>query len=433
MDYPRFGLIRQIFPDDPAPSPRQAVLAELEKSGLLGPVRAGQTVLITAGSRGISSMPEILATLADAIAARKALPILLPAMGSHGGGTARGQVHVLTSMGLTEETTGARIHDSLEMIRIGEVREGVPVLVERAATEADHVILVNRVKEHTEYIGPTESGLLKMAVVGLGRPAGARIMHQLAVNISYAEAIASIARVILDRLPILGGIAILEDHRNRLRRLECVPAGNIFQREPELLEESKIYKPKLPFDRLDVLLVDEIGKDISGSGMDTKVIGRIMNIYEQECTTPCITRIVVRDLSSQSNGNATGIGLADFITRRALNKVDSDATALNCITAVAPEKGRLSIALPHDREALDAALANIGLWTPEKVRAAWIANTRDLEWLAVSSALYEESRHLPGLAIHGSLFTLPFRPTGELPFLADLIPSDHRDSKERKS
>ena len=433
MDYPCFGLIRQIFPDDPAPSPRQAVLAELEKSGLLAPVRAGQTVLITAGSRGISSMPEILASLADAIAARKALPILLPAMGSHGGGTVRGQVHVLTSMGLTEETTGVRIHDSLEMIRIGEVREGVPVLVERAAAEADHVILVNRVKEHTEYIGPTESGLLKMAVVGLGRPAGARIMHQLAVNISYAEAIASIARIILDRLPILGGIAILEDHRNRLRRLECVPAGNIFQREPELLEESKIYKPKLPFDRLDVLLVDEIGKDISGSGMDTKVIGRIMNIYEQECTTPCITRIVVRDLSSQSDGNATGIGLADFITRRALNKVDSDATALNCITAVAPEKGRLPIALPHDREALDAALANIGLWTPEKVRAAWIANTRDLEWLAVSGALYEESRHRPGLAIHGSLFTLPFRPTGELPLLADLIPSDTPPSKERKS
>jgi hypothetical protein len=431
MDYPRFGLIRQIFPDDPAPSPRQAVLAELERSGLLDPVRAGQTVIITAGSRGISSMPEVLTTLAGAIAARKAVPILLPAMGSHGGGAIRGQVHVLTSMGLTSETTGARILDSLEMIRIGEVREDVPVLVERAAAEADHVILVNRVKEHTEYIGPTESGLLKMAVVGLGRPEGARIMHQLAVNITYAEAIASIARVILDRLPILGGIAILEDHRNRLRRLECVPAGNIFRREPELLEESKIHKPKLPFDRLDVLLVDEIGKDISGSGMDTKVVGRIMNIYEKECTTPCITRIVVRDLSRRSDGNATGIGLADFITRRALNKVDSDATALNCITAVAPEKARMPVALPHDREALDAAFASIGLWTPEKVRAAWIANTRDLEWLAVSGALFEESRHHAGLAIHGSLFTLPFRPPGELPFLADLIPSDHRDSKGR--
>jgi hypothetical protein len=433
MNYPRFGLIRQIFPDDPPPSPKQAMLAELERSGLLGPVRAGETVLITAGSRGISSLPEILATLANAIVARKALPILLPAMGSHGGGTARGQMHVLTSMGLTEKTIGARIHDSLDMVRIGEVGEGVPVLVERAATEVNHVILVNRVKEHSEYIGPIESGLLKMAVVGLGRAAGARIMHQLAVNITYAEAITSIARVILARLPILGGVAILEDHQNRLRRLESVPAGDIFRREPELLEESKSYKPKLPFNRLDVLLVDKIGKDISGSGMDTKVIGRIMNIYEQECTTPCITRIVVRDLSDESDGNATGIGLADFITRRALNKVDSDATALNCITAVAPEKGRLPIALPHDREALDAALANIGLWTPDKVRAAWIANTRDLEWLAVSDALYEESRHLPGLAVHGGLFTLPFRPTGELPFLADLIPSNHRDSKEQQS
>jgi hypothetical protein len=255
-------------------------------------------------------------------------------------------------------------------------------------------------------------------------------MHQLAVNITYAEAITSIARVILARLPILGGVAILEDHRNRLRRLESVPAGDIFRREPELLEESKTCKPKLPFDRLDVLLVDKIGKDISGSGMDTKVIGRIMNIYEQECTSPCITRIVVRDLSSESDGNATGIGLADFITRRALDKVDSTVTAMNCITAVAPEKGRLPIALPNDREALDAAFANIGLWTPGKVRAAWISNTRDLEWLAVSSALYEESRHLQGLEIHGVLFPLPFRPTGELPYLAELIPSDYRDSKQ---
>ena len=177
--------------------------------------------------------------------------------------------------------------------------------------------------------------------------------------------------------------------------------------------------------------MDEIGKDISGSGMDTKVVGRIMNIYEKECTTPCITRIVVRDLSSQSDGNATGIGLADFVTRRALNKVDSDATALNCITAVAPEKARMPVALPDDRGALDAAFASIGLWTPEKVRAAWIANTRDLEWLAVSGALFEESRQHRGLAIHGSLFTLRFRPPGELPFLADLIPSDHRDSKGR--
>lgn len=428
MDYPRFGLIRQIFPDDPVPPPRQSMLAELERSGLLNPVRAGQTVFITAGSRGISSLPEVLTTLANAVAARHARPILLPAMGSHGGGTVRGQMHVLAAMGLTEEMTGAKIHDSLEMIRIGEVREGVPVLVERAAAEADHIILVNRVKEHSEYIGPTESGLLKMAVVGLGRPAGARIMHQLAVNVSYVKAISSIARVILDRLPILGGVAILEDHRNRLRRLECVPTAHIFEREPELLEESKIFKPKLPFERLDVLLVDEIGKEISGSGMDTKVVGRIMNIYEQECTTPCITRIVVRDLSSRSNGNATGIGLADFITRRALDKVDPAVTAMNCITAVAPEKGRLPIALPNDREALDAAFANIGIWTPGKVRAAWISNTRDLEWLAVSSALYEESRHLQGLAIHGGLFPFPFRPTGELPYLAELIPPDHRDS-----
>ena len=205
--------------------------------------------------------------------------------------------------------------------------------------EADHILIVNRIKEHTEYIGETESGILKMAVVGFGRQLGAESMHQLAVNITYHKAIHLFGASLFKNLKILGGIALLEDHFNRLRRVEAIRTGEIFSREPELLEESKLYKPTLPFEELDILVIDEIGKEISGAGMDTKVVGRIMNVYEKECETPRITRIVVRDLSEATDGNATGIGLADYTTVRAVAKTDFYATMTNCVTAVAPEKG----------------------------------------------------------------------------------------------
>jgi hypothetical protein len=279
--------------------------------------------------------------------------------------------------------------------------------------EADHIVLVNRVKEHTEIIGEIESGLLKMAVVGLGRVAGAEVMHQLAVRFSYVRAIMAIARVLFQKLPILGGVAILEDKTNNARRLEAVPAAAVFEREPQLLAEARQYHASLPFEQLDVLLVDEIGKDISGAGFDTKVIGRIMNIYEKECERPRITRIVLRDLSARTGGNAIGLGLADYVHRRVVEKMDAGMTALNCITAVAPEKARVPIVLPSDRRALEAALRSIGLWTTESVRLAWIISTSDLRRLAVSPALAAEAR-AKGLAVSAESFAMPFGEDGEL-------------------
>ncbi len=414
MQYPKFGIIRQKFPQVDNPAPRQAVLAELERTGLLNPVRKGDRVLITGGSRGIESMNEVLRTCIAALRERGAEPLVYPAMGSHGSGTAAGQVDVLRHLGITESTIGAPICSSLEMVEMDRVHGSVPVYADRAAVEADHILIVNRIKEHTEYIGETESGILKMAVVGFGRQLGAQTMHQLAVNISYYKAIHLIAAALFKNLKILGGLAILEDHFNRLRRVEAIPRDRVFSREPQLLEESKLYKPTLPFDDLDVLIIDEIGKEISGAGMDTKVVGRIMNVYEKECETPRITRIVVRDLSDATDGNATGIGLADYITLRAAQKTDFFATMTNCITAVAPEKGRMPMAFPNDREAIEAAFKTIGIWTPERVRVAWISNTKDLEWLAVSEAL------LVSLGQDKTdLFDLPCDAEGNLPKLMD--------------
>lgn len=414
MRYPKFGFIRQKFPRGVNPSPRQAVMAELERTGILNPVRKGDRVLITGGSRGIESMNEVLRTCIAALRERGAEPLVYPAMGSHGSGTAAGQVDVLRHLGITESTIGAPICSRLEMVEVDRVHGSVPVYADRAAVEADHILIINRVKEHTEYIGETESGILKMAVVGFGRQLGAQTMHQLAVNITYYKAIHLIAAALFKNLKILGGLAILEDHFNRLRRVEAIPRDEVFAREPQLLEESKLYKPTLPFEDLDILIVDEIGKEISGAGMDTKVVGRIMNVYEKECETPRITRIVVRDLSEATDGNATGIGLADYTTVRVAEKTDFFATMTNCITAVAPEKGRMPLAFPTDREAIDAAFKTIGIWTPERVRVAWISNTKDLEWLAVSSALLESLKQ-----DEADLFDLPFDADGNLSKLKD--------------
>ena len=280
MEFPTLQVVNQNFATQSIADAQSSVANELERTNLLGPVLAGQKVVITAGSRGVDSMAGVLRSLAAAVKARGASPVILPAMGSHGGGTARGQVEVLEHLGINSKTVGAPIHDRLEPVEIAHA-EGIQVFADQAAIDADHIILVNRIKEHTEFIGQIESGLIKMAVVGLGRIAGAEVMHQLAVRISYARAIKSIAHALFSNLRILGGIAILEDKTNKFRRLEAIPKDAVFEREPELLQESRQYHAVLPFTQLDVLLVDEIGKEISGAGFDTKVIGRIRNIYEK--------------------------------------------------------------------------------------------------------------------------------------------------------
>ncbi|MEJ2169686.1 MAG: DUF362 domain-containing protein [Desulfobacterales bacterium] len=419
MKYPTLHILDQNFETSTGASAERSVAAELERTKLLGPIGTGQTVVITAGSRGVDSMAAVLRSLAGAVKARGAMPVILPAMGSHGGGTAQGQVTVLEHLEITSTTVGAAIHDRLEPVVIAEV-EGSPVFADRAVINADHIILVNRIKEHTEFIGEIESGLLKMAVVGLGRIAGAEVMHQLAVRISYARAIRAIAQALFKHLRILGGIAILEDKTNRFRRLEAIPQDAVFKREPELLREACRYHAMLPFNQLDLLLVDEIGKEISGAGFDTKVIGRIRNIYEKECEQPRITRIVLRDLSAKTGGNAIGIGLADFVHRRVVEKMNPAITALNSITAVAPEKAMVPITLPSDRQALEAAFQSIGPWNNDSVRMAWIVNTAEIKSLAVSPALAREAR-LKGLSVSDYSFIPAFDTNGDLAGLRERL------------
>lgn len=419
VQFPAFYLARQRFEKTSRIDVEHAVRSEINRTDLLKCVKPGQTVFITAGSRGIDCMVKVLRILADEIKKRGGKPFILPAMGSHGGGTAKGQIEVLHHLGQTQSTLGADMHAQLEPLQVGD-SNGISVFADKAVINADHIILVNRIKEHTEFIGKIESGLLKMAVVGLGRTAGAEAMHQLAVKRTYQKAIIDMAAVLFEKLPIRGGIAILEDKGNTVRRIEAILAADIFDREPDLLNEAREYHAYLPFYNLDILLVDEIGKEISGAGFDTKVIGRIMNIYEKECEKPKITRIALRGLSRKTGGNALGLGLADFIHKKVVDKMDYSTTVLNAIIACAPEKARVPISFNSDRKMLDAAFKSIGPWSAESSRVAWIINTADLKDLAISSALAEEARR-GGLKVSKNSFKLDFNSKGNLQSLRKIL------------
>ncbi|KIX15161.1 DUF362 domain-containing protein [Dethiosulfatarculus sandiegensis] len=421
MKLPAFGMIKQLYPHNPLPDAAAWVNQEFARTDFLKTVKPGQSVAITAGSRGIKSMPQVLAGIVHEVKKAGGKPFIIPAMGSHGGGTGPGQAELLDHLGINEKTVGAPIHDRYDPIKVGEAKGMVPVYADKASKEADHVILVNRVKEHTEYQGETESGLIKMAAIGLGRQMGAETTHRLAVNITYYEALHAVAKVLFENLNVLGGVAILEDQLNTMRRLEAVPVDLIFEREPEILKETISYKPKLPYEELDLLIIDEIGKEISGTGADTKVVGRIMNIYEKEAKSPNITRIVIRDLSEKTDGNAIGLGLADYTTQKAVDKINLDTTLLNCVTGGTPEKGRIPLYLANDQKAIETALRTVGVWDETTLKAAWIINSKDLEVIAVSQKLWQEAKDSENTEPLGKLLDLPFDEDGNLPKLRELI------------
>ncbi|MDR1049759.1 MAG: DUF362 domain-containing protein [Deltaproteobacteria bacterium] len=410
----KLGLVRQIFPPSSRPDIPATLASEFQRTNLAEKIKPGQKVVVTSGSRGIESMLEVVRAVVKLIKGLGAEPLILPAMGSHGGGTPEGQADVLRHLGQTEKTLGARILTDYKPTVIGEVFGYLPLSVDGQALpgDADHVVLVGRVKEHSEFIGPVESGLMKMAVVGIGRVQGATMMHQAAVRHTYYKTIVNMARVIFQKAPVLCGVALVEDERNILSRLEVVPTAEIERREPELLTLSQKTKPKLPWDALDVLLVDEMGKDISGAGLDTKVVGRIMNIYELEPESPKITRLVTFRISRKGGGNAIGLGLNDYITRELYDAIDPAMTDLNCTVAVSPEKGRCPLVRPTALSALEGALATVGPCSPADLRMAWIANTKDLEHLAVSPRLYFEAASDTTLERLAKPQALPLLPNG---------------------
>jgi len=406
--------IRQVLAAPQEADVEAAVDRELAAVGAPELVEPGARIAITAGSRGITAIDRILRRTAEVIKQLGGQPFLFPAMGSHGGGTADGQVDILKGIGITEASIGIPILSSMDVVNIGTSSYNFPVLVDRHAAEADGIVVVNRIKPHTEFEGPVESGLAKMMAIGMGKHKGCFQVHRQTVNFGYREVIPEIGRMIREQLPILFGIGIVENIYDRTAYIKALPADQFESGEKRLLEKAKTLMARLPFDAIDVLIVDEMGKNISGTGMDTNVIGRIMFVGESEPVRPQITRIAVLDLTSASHGNAIGVGLADYITARLAGGIDHQATATNAIAAMTPEKGRLPIVRVSDAEAVAAALDTIGAVAPDEARVVHIKNTLELADLDVSRALLDEVSLHSGLEIAGPVGPLAFDPHGNL-------------------
>lgn len=386
--------------------------------GVAGLLPPGGRICIALGSRGIDRIADVARALVLTLRARGLDVFAVPAMGSHGGATAEGQLAVLASLGITEPVIGCEIRSAMDTLEIGRVADGIPVFVDRRALQdADAVIPVNRVKPHTDFSGPIESGLLKMIAIGLGKQRGADTFHGEGFD-TFNRLIPEVAAFTLAHVPIPFGLALIENGYARLRRIEAVPAASMLARERELLVEADSFLARLPVAALDVLILDRIGKDISGLGMDSNVVGR----YYTGPTgrPPLIQRIIVRDLTDETEGNGVGIGMADVALRRAIERIDPVKTYMNAITAKTPEGARLPISVDSDREALDLAIACCLKVRAEHAKVVRLLDTKHLEWIFASEALLPELLAAGTCEVVRPAAPIAFDPHGQL---ADALPT----------
>lgn len=383
---PKWALVRHHLDTAEVEDVRAAVRAALEP--VAATIAKGTRVCLAVGSRGIDRIDEVVAVTVERLREAGAKVFIVPAMGSHGGATAEGQLQVLASYGITPESMACEIRSSMATVQLGEVAPGVPVFVDRHAfEEADLILPINRVKPHTDFTGEIESGLMKMIAIGLGKQKGADTFHRQGFS-TFHELIPTVATYTLAHAPIPFGLALVENGDARLRHIEAVPAGRIAERERELLVMARAAMARLPLAATDVLVLDFIGKDISGLGMDSNVVGR----YYSGPTGrgPAIQRIVVRDLTDATEGNAVGIGMADVALRRAVDRMDATKTYANCITAKTPEGARVALTVDTDREAIGVALACCIKVDAAHARIVRILDTKHLDWLYATEPLLEE-------------------------------------------
>jgi hypothetical protein len=402
--------VRQTFARPRVEDIPRTVAERLQAADL--PVKRGDTVAVGAGSRGIANIDTIVGATVRYLRDLGARPFVFPAMGSHGGGTADGQLSVLAHYGITEATMGCPVRATMEVEQVGEAL-GLPVWLDRFAAGADWIGLVNRIKPHTDFKGTIESGLFKMMTIGLGKWKGAVQYHRANVNHGYETVITSVGREMLAKARIGFGLGVVENGYDETAEIEAFTAAELEAGERRLLKSAREWMAKLPFSPIDVLIVEEIGKNISGSGMDTNIIGRPTNPFEPFPADPKILWIVALDITEESYGNATGLGNADFTTRRLVDKIDMKATLINCITACAPWGARIPATYESDREAIETALDCIGLTPPERARVVRIKNTLMLGELEVSEAFAAEVDKRRDLTALGSA-ALDFDADGRL-------------------
>ncbi len=384
--------VEQKFPTSRLNNIREHVEMVIQSNPAVTSLHKDAEIAITAGSRGIANISEILKSVVSSLRELGYKPFVVPAMGSHGGATAEGQVQVLEHLGITEDKIGAEIRSSMEVNLIAHTEQGVPIYMDKHAAEADGIIVVNRVKAHTAFRGRVESGLSKMVTIGLGKIKGATFVHANGAN-KMAENIEAVCKGALKHSPILMGIAIVENSYDDTADIVGVSKENWFEQEEELLKKSKSMMPRLPISEIDLLIVEEMGKTFSGTGMDPNIIGRWRIEGVPEPKVPKIKRIAVLDLVEQSFGNAQGVGLADFTTEKLVNKIDRRATYTNAMTSTYLQRAMLPFIYETEKEAIKNALQSLGpTLDPKKVKIVQIPNTLHLSSLLVSKPVVEEMR-----------------------------------------
>ncbi|EMA11462.1 protein of unknown function [Haloarcula vallismortis] len=407
MNFPNRGDVDHLIDPQPLPEfarvqyepetaavddPSAAVRSEVDRFDFDG-LEPGASVAVAVGSRGIHGIDDIAEAVVEGVRERGFEPVVVPAMGSHGGATPAGQREVLESLGITESRLGVPIDARMDTDQIDTVTVGsteFPVHVSTAAQESDAVVVVNRVKPHTNYSGRIESGLTKMTVVGLGKQHGAKAFHSTAIKEGYVETLETALPAVEAALPLVGGVALVENFHEETAHVEAIPAGSFTDREPALLEQAYDEMATLPVDDIDLLVVDELGKDVSGAGMDTNVIGRYRVLNAPDPDEPSIKLLYARGLTKATKGNGNGIGLADITRRAAVDQLDLQKTYANALTSGSTAKAKLPLVAPDDEFAIQTALSALGGYDPDTARIVWIQTTQDLSTLHVSEPLIED-------------------------------------------
>jgi len=413
MEKIRMRHILQVFKNDKISDVPIAISQEFNKIKLDQKIKPGMRIGITVGSRGIDNIQLIIKSIIQEVKKRKGIPYILPAMGSHGGAIAEGQKKLLAGYGITEESMGVHIKATMDVVKIGELENSLPVYFDKYAFHADGIIVVNRIKVHTAFKGEIESGLNKMLAVGLGNQKGASLVHYLGIK-GLRDNMVEFARVILNKAPIICGLGILENGYGKTYKLIVANPEDFERVDKELLRECKKILPRLPVSDIDILIVEEMGKNISGPGMDTNIIGGIKEYKKEEFNPPQIKKILVLDLTLETHGNALGVGYAHIITRKLYRKIDFKTTYANTITVTFLERSRIPLIVDTEREALDIALKTIWNLPGTKPRIIIIRNTLKLDEMYVSEAIWEDIRDKDNIVSKGNLKDLNFDKEGNL-------------------
>ncbi len=410
---PPLALVRQTLDQPEVADVSNAVIAAIVGSKIREKVPSGGSVALTVGSRGIAGIELIAAAAVQALKGLGFAPFVVAAMGSHGGGSAEGQRDLLAELGVSEESVGCPIRTEMDTVVLGTDPFGLPIHFDRNAFEADGIVLLNRIKPHTSFTGRYESGLLKMLTVGLGKRQGAAQVHKMGLP-GLKRMLPEVGAFLLKTTKVALGIALLENAREKTAKVVAVEPEDLLEVEPVLLDEARVLMARLPFDAIDVLIIGELGKNYSGTGLDPNVIGRQRVETMPDLPRPVVTRLAVLDLSEETLGNALGIGLADLTTDRVVKAIDPKPMRVNSLTSNFLTRARVPLSLPTDREVIAACLETCWRVDPAEARMVVIPNTLELTSLWVSKPLADEVRDHPGLTIGSDFHPLPIDGEGRL-------------------